>query len=282
MKESKFHADRVRGQTRARSEALSRTGGRVVTQHLFESWPRVSRSIQSANHLALFLDFDGTLVGLRSRPIDVKPLDAPLRGLLRWLARRECLTLYVISGRTLADLRRLVPIRSVRLLGLHGWEGRDVPPLNEERQLLREARQLLRQHLGDVARILVEDKGLGLAVHYRGAPQSAVRLARTIVGRVLRNLGPQFHVVRGNKVWEFLPRRIRGKGTAVRALLSNQPKGTFPIFVGDDATDEFAFKILPRGLTIRVGNRPRTSARFILRNPEEVQMFLLKLKAAIL
>jgi trehalose 6-phosphate phosphatase len=89
-------------------------------------------------------------------------------------------------------------------------------------------------------------------------------------------------MVRGHKVWELLPRQIRGKGAAVSALLASLPRPTLPIFVGDDATDESAFRALPRGLTIRVGKHPRTAARFRLQSPDEVKMFLLKLKAAIL
>jgi trehalose 6-phosphate phosphatase len=230
----------------------------------------------------MFLDFDGTLVALRRRPGDVKPLDVSLRNVLRWLSRRERLSLYVISGRTLAELRKLVPVRGVCLLGLHGWEGRNIPPLDEERRLLHRARQLLRQRLATVPRVLVEDKGLGLAVHYRGASQSEVRAGRTAVGDVLRHVGPQIHLVHGHKVWELLPRQIHGKGTAVTALLASQPAGTLPIFVGDDVADELAFKVISRGLTIRVGDHPRTHARYLLRGPDEVQMFLLKLKAAIL
>jgi trehalose 6-phosphate phosphatase len=231
--------------------------------------------------LALFLDFDGTLAALRRLPSDVKPLDLSLRWVLRSLARHKRLTLYVISGRRLAELRKLVPVRGIHLLGLHGWEGRHVPLLIPERTLLRKAKRLLDQRLSNAPEIRLEDKGLGLAVHYRGASPRAVRLARAIVGRVLRHLEPHIHMLRGHKVWELLPRQIAGKGASVLALLSRLPSRTLPIFVGDDATDESAFRVLPGGLTIRVGKHPRTAARFLLESPEEVKLFLLRLEAAI-
>jgi len=280
--------DRDGGKKHARRESpkghmsSSRVAGRHVARHLFDCWPQVVHSIRSARRLALFLDFDGTLAALRTRPSDVRPLDLPLREVLRSLVRPKRLTLYVISGRTLAELRQLVPVRGIRLLGLHGWEGRDVPPLDEERRLLQRAGQLLEQRLSNTPEIRLEDKGLGLAVHYRGASLPAVRLARALVWELLRALKPQIHMVRGHKVWELLPRQIRGKGAAVSALLASLPRPTLPIFVGDDATDESAFRALPRGLTIRVGKHPRTAARFRLQSPDEVKMFLLKLKAAIL
>jgi trehalose 6-phosphate phosphatase len=164
---------------------------------------------------------------------------------------------------------------------MHGWEGRNVPPLDEERRLLQKARHLLDERLPSTPEIRLEDKGLGLAVHYRGASRRGVRRARALLGEVLRAIRPQLHMVRGHKVWELLPRQISGKGAAVSALLSKLPQPTLAIFVGDDTTDESAFKALPCGLTIRVGKHPRTKARFLLRSPDEVKMFLLKLEAAI-
>ena len=88
-------------------------------------------------------------------------------------------------------------------------------------------------------------------------------------------------MVRGHKVWEIASASNRRKRSGGPALLSKLPQPTLAIFVGDDATDESAFRALPRGLTIRVGKHPRTKARFLLQNPEEVKMFLLKLEAEI-
>lgn len=272
------HAARDR---RKRRVSLSRVDGHIGACHLFDCWPQVVLSIRSAKRLVLFIDFDGTLAPLRRRPSGVKPLDLALRRILRELAGHQRLTLYVISGRRLPELRKLAPVPGVRLLGLHGWEGRDIPPLDEERRLLRRARQLLDQRLPDTSPIWLEDKGLGLAVHYRGAAQRTVRFARPIVLEVLKVLGPRLHMVQGHKVWELLPLQIDGKGPAVRALLAKLPPRTLPIFVGDDVTDESAFAVLSHGLTIRVGRNPRTKARFRLRNPEEVKVFLRKLQAEI-
>ena len=129
--------------------------------------------------------------------------------------------------------------------------------------------------------LFLEDKGLVLAVHYRGAPPRSVRLARPIVLDVAKTLGPHIHIVRGDKVWEILPHQIDGKGSAIRALLSQEPPSTLPIIVGDDQTDERAFAVLPRGLTVRVGKNLRTRARYLLRDPEEVNVFLQKLEVEI-
>jgi trehalose 6-phosphate phosphatase len=164
------------------------------------------------------------------------------------------------------------------LLGLHGWEGRPVPPLEKERAIIRQARQLLQQRLSKIPHIMLEDKRLGLAVHYRGAPPRSVRLALPIVRDVARILGPRFHILGGDKVWEILPHQIDGKGSTVRDLLSSEPPGALPIFVGDDASDERAFAVLRRGLTVHVGKNHRTQARFFLHDPEEVKVFLQRLE----
>jgi trehalose 6-phosphate phosphatase len=277
-KDCRKHATRERRKGR---RSFARVGGHVGARYLFDGWPQVVRSLRSATRLVLFIDFDGTLAPLRRRPTHVKPLDLVLRRILRRLAGHKRLTLYVISGRRLSELRKLASVPGVRLLGLYGWEGRSVPPLDAERRLLRKARQLLDQRLPDTSQIWLEDKGLALTVHYRGAPQRAVRLARPIVLEVLRVLGPRLHMIHGHKVWELLPHQIDGKGSAVCALLAKLPPHTLPMFVGDDATDESAFGVLPHGLTIRVGRSPRTKARFRLRNPDEVRIFLRKLQAEI-
>jgi len=254
---------------------------RAPARHLFDCWPKVAGLLRSAPHLALLLDFDGTLVALRKLPSDTQPLDLPLRRILRRLAAHEHVDVYIISGRPLAQLRRLAPVRALRLLGLHGWEGREVPPLEEERRLLRIAKELLEERLRRAPGVWVEDKGLGLAVHYRGASPQEVALARGRVRGVLKTVAPTIHILRGHKLWELLPRQINGKGSAVSALVSRLPRRTLAIFVGDDTSDELAFKVLPRGLTIRVGKHRRTSARYFVRNPEEVKLFLLRLAAEI-
>jgi len=281
VKGSEGHETDARPKRRGGGTPSSSVAGGVVASHLFDCWPQVVRSIRSAQRVALFLDFDGTLAALRRLPSDVKPLDPSLRTVLRRLAEHKRLALYVISGRRLAELRRLVPVKGVRLLGLHGWEGRRTPHLRAERDLLRRARQVLERRLSSLPEIRLEDKGLALAVHYRGAAPRTAWSARVIVREVLSDLKTHVHMLRGHKVWELLPRQISGKGSSVLALLSGLPQPTLAIFVGDDGTDESAFRALPSALTIRVGKRPRTAARFLLKSPDEVKSFLQRLDAVI-
>ena len=105
-----------------------RAGSGAVARHLFDYWPQVARAIRSPKRLALFMDFDATTVALRRWPSDIKTLGPPRRRVLRRLAKHNGLSGYVISGRRLAQLRRLVPALGVHLLGLHGSEGVEAPP----------------------------------------------------------------------------------------------------------------------------------------------------------
>ena len=252
-----------------------------MTRPLFDCWPQVVDSIRSAKHLALFSDFDGTLVAFRRRPGNVKPVGPLLRRVLRQLTEHPHLSFFIISGRTLADLRQHIRIPGICLLGLHGWEGRDVPPLREERQLLQRVQRWLEPRLAAEPQIWIEHKGLSLAVHHRGASQSAIERARLIVDEALGIFGPQVHMMPGEKVWELLPLQIDGKGAAVCDVLATMPARTLPIFVGDDTTDESAFQVLPDGVTIQVGEHRLTQARYRVRNPAEVRLFLRKLAAEI-
>ena len=275
----------MRGKTRGGKQegprdVRARRGGRAEARHLFDCWPQVVRSLHSAQRFALFVDFDGTLVPLRRRPSDVPPLD-PFAESSSQTGKAQAPHFYVISGRRLAELRKLVPVPGVRLLGLHGWEGRDVPPLDKERGLVRKARQLLANVFPRPRKSGWRTKALAL-LSITVAPRHAQFGWRARLSWMsLKTLGPHIHMVRGHKVWELLPRQIDGKGPAVRALLSKLPQPTLPIFVGDDVTDESAFSGSAPWTDHPRGQASPNPGRFRLRNPEEVKTFLQRLEAEI-
>lgn len=257
------------------------SGNLKAATYLFDSWTEVRERIRAARHLAVFLDFDGSLVPLHARPDQVW-LDDTGQRLLCQLAGHPRVTLVLISGRRRADLRRRVNVPAARYLGLHGFEHRDGHAARPgSRRLMRVARRMMAERLHGLPGIWIEDKGPIFVVHYRDAAALSTRRARRIVRETLEWLEPDLRVLAGRKVWEVVPQEIKGKGAAVSLLLEELPQPTLSIFVGDDISDEKAFAVLRGEVTVRVGRPRRTGAHFRLRNPVEVRDFLERLQHEI-
>jgi trehalose-phosphatase len=256
---------------RAHASRRSRRRRRAAS-YLFTQWPAVKARLRKAPRVALFLDFDGTLTRLRRRAEDVW-LAEPVRKLLARLNRRDRIAVHIVSGRRLADVRARAGVAGITYLGVHGWE-REGKRLSElSRRELASARKEIVAAIASWPAVRLEDKSFSFAVHYRGAREAVARRVRPVVEKALASRR-RLKVLRGKKVLEVLPREMKGKGAAVRELLRAMPSGTLPVFVGDDVTDEAAFRALPRGLTVRVGSPRGTAAKYFLRSPAEVRRFL--------
>ncbi len=254
--------------TRSRRAA----GGTV--RRLLADTPRILSRARAAPKTLVFLDFDGTLTPLRRRPEQVH-LAPRSRALLGRLARHPRLAVFIVSGRPLADLKRHVRLPGVRCLGVHGWEGLPGARLDlASRRALHRALVQARRDLLPIPGIRLQNKGVAFAIHYRAARPAAVRRARRRLFDLLRPFQSELRSMAGKKIWEVLPRAHGGKGTAVKKLLAGFPRGSLAIYMGDDTTDEAAFRALPAGITVRVGNPRSTHAGWRARNPAEVLRFL--------
>jgi len=247
-------------------------------RHLFDCWPEVGELLGAASQIALFLDFDGTLAYIRRRPEEVS-LGAGARQTLCRLAEHPRVKLWIISGRRRADLRRRVGVEGIRYLGLYGWEKTEASRLpNSTLELLCRTRTLVGSSLAGLEGVWLEDKHVSFAIHYRGASRSNVRCAWARLQKLSVVFEQALWIVPGKKVWEVLPREIRGKGENLRNLIALQPTDALAIFVGDDMADEDAFRVLGNALTVRVGSPRRSGARFRLDSPKEVRQFLQRLE----
>jgi len=237
----------------------------------------IAKAARSARRLALFLDFDGTLTPFRKRPEQVR-MSRRTRLALERLVHNPRMEICVLSGRRRADVQKRVAVRGIRCFGLHGWEG-SAPAVSEAHvtKLLRQARRQFRQRLADLREIWIEEKGPIFAVHVRGATAGAARRTGKIVREVMSSFAPGLRLLPGNHVWEVTPADMQGKGATVRALIARMHPAPLPVYIGDDTTDESAFAVLRRGITVCVGPRRPTGARFALRGTQEVRMFLEKL-----
>lgn len=244
----------------------------------------LERYCRTAPRLLLCLDYDGTLVPIAARPEDARPTPAVL-DLLTRLASTPRIRLAIVSGRPMAELSTLLPVSGMTLIGTHGLETR--APNGSVSQMLptgafmpamarvqREIRQLIRGKEGFV----LEDKRQVLALHYRLAdPQEAAQIVsrvQTVLRRYQGN-GVALELLHGKKVAEIRPVGVN-KGKAVAALLQQAGSTVLPMYVGDDTTDEDAFRVLAdRGLSILVSAVARpTSAQYYLENPRAVSELL--------
>jgi len=239
-------------------------------RYLLQNWPAVAERLRNARTIALFLDFDGTLAPLRPRPDEAR-LPPLARRVLRRLASRPRLRIWVISGRRQADVCRRVAVPGVRCLGLYGNENGSLPRLDVEAlRMVEEARKRLTEGLDPAAGLWIENKGPTFALHYRGAAPAAVRQGRRALDAVYQRFSRCLSVAAGDRVWEIMPRELQGKGEAVRRRLQGLGPGALPIYIGDDAADEAAFTAVSHGIAVSVGPARPTRAGFQLRNPAEV------------
>ncbi|HEY5112600.1 MAG TPA: trehalose-phosphatase [Coriobacteriia bacterium] len=226
---------------------------------------------------AYFFDIDGTLVDLADSPAAVH-LDHDLRRLIEELHRSSGGAVALISGRAIADIDRLFPGTRLPAAGQHGIERRDAAGAITRHifpaEQLAWARERLAAATVGKPGLLVEDKGLSLALHYRRAPRLA-GYAHRVARSLLRRLGPHYCIQTGKRVVELKPTG-RDKGVAVREFMREAPfEGRIPVFVGDDVTDEYGFGAVNRlrGHSIKVGRGP-TAARWRLPHVEGVKSWL--------
>jgi trehalose 6-phosphate phosphatase len=226
---------------------------------------------------ALFLDVDGTLLEIAETPTAVRVPEQATR-VLAGLQRRLHGAVALVSGRSIAELDGLfVPLR-LPTAGVHGAERRDASGTVYRRadgEALAPARELLAAWSSAHAGVLVEDKGVALALHYRGAPELETA-ARRIAAQALAAVGPAFCIQEGKKVLE-IKTKSNGKGDAIAAFMREPPfHGRVPVFIGDDLTDEDGFDVVNRfgGHSIGVGLDRKTSARWQIRSERDVLSWL--------
>lgn len=240
----------------------------------------------AARDWALFVDLDGTLFDIAPTPQAVAP-DPALGELLGLLAGMLGGALAVVSGRTLDDVDRMLAPCRTAVAAVHGAEWRDgaghVTRLPVDRRALFDVRMRLDTYARSWPGLLVEDKGVAVAMHFRRAPLLADEVRAFVTAAVMPHADTL--VVRtGRAVVEVGPRGI-DKGGAIAAFLAAPPfAGRRPVAIGDDLTDEDGFALARRhgGFAILVGGlRPGTAASHRLADVAAARTWLASLPAAL-
>ncbi|RIA43845.1 trehalose 6-phosphatase [Hephaestia caeni] len=226
---------------------------------------------------SLFLDFDGTLVDLADRPGDVA-VDPALIALLDRLARRLDNRIALVSGRSVAQLDGFFGDggKALAVIGSHGAEHRTIGGAitrPDRPQALDAAQKLIAETFAGRDGVVIEEKSLGVGVHYRLDPSSegdACALVEKLAAA--HGLGVQH----GKMMVEL---RLPGidKGSAITAMLGEPPfAGHRPVFLGDDLTDEpgFAACAAAGGAGVLVGSLRETAATYRLDSVAAVHLWL--------
>jgi alpha,alpha-trehalase len=232
--------------------------------------------------IAVFLDYDGTLTPIVRRP-EMAVLSGAMREVLMELAR-FC-KVAVISGRDLEDVRSLVGLEGLFYAGSHGFdiqgpEGYQVESQKGTEHLpaLEEAEKMLQKRLQDIEGAWVERKKFSVAVHFRETPEGRVEEVRGAVEEV-QTEQPGLRLSSGKKIFELQPDVDWDKGKALLWLmdaLDLDPEQVVPFYLGDDTTDEDAFRVLKKlgiGIVVQESRRP-TAALYRVRDTHEVREFL--------
>jgi trehalose 6-phosphate phosphatase len=235
----------------------------------------VSEALPPLAATAAFFDFDGTLVDIADRP-EAVVVDPAIPDLLTRLRAACGGALAIVTGRPVAAVDGFLPDLDLDSCGLHGLERRvggrvlDAPPLPSVSREAETLREKLSRHPG----VVIENKGISVAVHWRMAPEAEGE-ARKLVNDLLRRLGPEYRLQQGKAVCEVVPARA-GKGEAIRALMAEPPyRGRVPVFFGDDVTDEHGFGMVNAlgGVGVKIGPGD-TAAAWRIESPSALRALL--------
>ncbi|MGC9325753.1 MAG: trehalose-phosphatase [Desulfomonilia bacterium] len=239
-------------------------------------WDRIA----SSRETFLGLDYDGTLAPFRVERMDALP-EPGIPRLLDEISRSTKTDLVIISGRPVSELATLLGSVSCMLVGSHGFETMSPDGTHSFRNpdALQGRGLALAEEIGEKEGLgkRLEVKIASVALHTRGlSPEDA----RALQDRFCEqwNALREFHDLEIRRFNGGIELRSRGwdKGEVLLGVLQTKPEGTFSVYIGDDDTDEDAFRVIrDRGIGIKVGVPSRdTAARGFLHDIPEVKVFL--------
>lgn len=245
----------------------------ATMQHLFSPEGEAALAAVLRRKPLLAFDFDGTLAPIVARPESAK---ISLGVSARLMALNTHLPVAIVTGRMVADVRARLDFSPTYVVGNHGAEddvsasgsARPAPELVSLRDVLQS-----RSHELASLGVVVEDKLLSIALHYRLSRQRDQALA--LIQDLLAPLAGELHVFAGKMVVNVSPANAPDKADAVHALVA-KCGANCAVFAGDDVNDEPVFESAPADwLTVRVGrDDPHSRARYFLDGPNEVALML--------
>lgn len=239
---------------------------------------------ESGDRWALLLDVDGTLLDFDDDPQAVQA-SPELLTLLHGLHHALDGALALVSGRGLDDINRMFGRTRWAVVGLHGLELRHADGSFRRKDVTAARRTRMRESVHALAArfqgVHLEDKQGAIALHCRDDAEGLERLRHAAEALMPELAG--YELQPGRQVLEFKPAGM-DKGKAVRELLMHPPfAGRKPVYLGDDLTDEHAFKKINRadGMSVRVGDREPSLAHYTLADPAAAVAWLQRVLDAL-
>ncbi|MGV0876500.1 trehalose-phosphatase [Martelella sp. FLE1502] len=234
-------------------------------------WDLRERFHAEPDCFALFFDIDGTLLDLAPTPDSVVAPEG-LSENLAALSDRTAGALALLTGRSIAFADKLFSPHQFALAGLHGAQLRYADGTYYATKPSRSfdaAKALLKAQRPEPEKVIFEDKGAAVALHYRLAPDLAPTV-KALMKKAARVAGGGWQIQHGKMVIELRP-AMANKGEALKCFMKTPIfKGRLPVAVGDDLTDEDMFIAAKRmgGTAIRIGhNIADTAADMVLPSP---------------
>ncbi|MCR4325748.1 MAG: trehalose-phosphatase [Patescibacteria group bacterium] len=243
---------------------------------------------QARSDYVLMCDFDGTLAPIVADP-EKAHMTPHTRAALKACAKH--MQVVIISGRALSDIRKRVGIPGVWYVGNHGLEwrfgrrGGHIRLTQDKERTLSATRLALDKIVSRYPGSIMEDKIFTLSVHFRAVPaarRGAFKRAVQKAAAPFRSKGISSSEGR-EYVYNVRPKAGFDKGWAARFALAHVKGKSLPIFIGDDETDEDAFRALKhkRGITISVGKRSKSAAKYYVPKREGVDAALVAFAKAV-
>ena len=258
-------------------------------KYFFDFWDNLREEL-SNKFILLFFDYDGTLTPIVETP-DKAKIPPLTREMLQILAKKNNCRVFVVSGRGLNDVKSKVGTKGIVYAGNHGFEieGPHIkfknPILKNTESVINKIKNELEQGIKGVKGAFIEDKGATLSLHYRLVDESRVPFVSEIFNRITKTYisNKKIRVTSGKKVFEVRPPVKWDKGKVVLWFLARQQfklegKKLCVFYLGDDVTDEDAFKVLKdKGISIFVGKPKASYAKYYLKDTKEVEQFMKKI-----
>ncbi|MBU1031809.1 trehalose-phosphatase [Patescibacteria group bacterium] len=254
-------------------------------KYLWQNLDKITPLLKKDCPKVLLLDFDGTLVPIAKSPQKAN-LSQENRSLLQKLSQKPNFYLAIISGRKLSDIKEKIRLPNIIYSGNHGlkWEifnKIDSYPIpNKTLSIVKAIRKQL-DGIADKSRgVFIEDKGPVLSFHYRLVDKQQISVIKSQFKRVIKPYVENglISILTGKMVFDIYPKVNWDKGYFAKFVINKIRTRTktapVVIFIGDDTTDESIFKTLKNKITIAVGKKRQSKAKYYVNNTNEVVQIL--------